>query len=412
MWSFLTTKLQCSRQHNTLRLILGAGLLAFAFNCFAYEIPVSVDFSPLIPAQPPVIVVVPPDAPTQVFPSFVLIPVDITSTIPGKPVNTLGLRVDYLYTVVSADDSTVLIPEKSVTVTFLSSSDRTKLRGTAIVSLDQFRNIRAGDKMQYRFKVTQVGFPVPPSALNEVSFVKKMSFQINDKTSQIALPSLNFLTGATALTFRPGSLKGSGVLTVEQDPEIALPSGPKGLTPALATVYRFSVEGATLHGPIDLQFAAPIEADGTMIDSSAQISDLVPFWLEKNDVTGQVYGWRRVGRPQADAALRTVKVQTSKTGTFALFATGPVQASDLRPLERIITPNSDGINDTAQFLGLTADDEMKIFDMRGRRVKSLRGPDPIWDGTEDDGHIAESGVYLYQYTSQGERTSGVIVVAK
>ncbi len=80
------------------------------------------------------------------------------------------------------------------------------------------------------------------------------------------------------------------------------------------------------------------------------------------------------------------------------------------PSERIITPNADTINDTVTFS--SGIDEVKIFDVRGRRMKTIPGPTPVWDGTDDSGAIVESGVYLYQFTAAGERVSGVIGVAK
>ena len=84
-------------------------------------------------------------------------------------------------------------------------------------------------------------------------------------------------------------------------------------------------------------------------------------------------------------------------------------------MERIITPNGDGINDVAHFSGLVDGDIVHIFDVRGRRVRTINAStnSPTqWDGRNDGGSIVDSGVYIYQYESQGSRVSGVIVVAK
>jgi gliding motility-associated-like protein len=374
----------------------------------AFDLPLSLNLTNLAPPPQPIAVIVPPDAPTQAFPGFIYIPVEIQST-DGGPINPEGLSVQYVFTLYDADNN-VKIAETPVPVQFEVTPNPAKLRGTAVVSISEFRNVRPGDVIRYNFRVTSNG--IPPSALNEVTFVKKMRFRVTPSGAQVVLPSLNYVTGQTTLSFRPNSLSGEGFVEVEQDPADISRSGPNGKIAALGTLYKVSLEGVSLQGPVDLKFAAPVEINGNVVDENATITDLVPYWLEKNPVTGQVYGWRRVGRPNVDSAMRTVEVQTTKTGVFALFATGPVQASDLRPMERVITPNGDGINDIAQFIGLNSDDEVKIFDIRGRRVKSLRGPDPSWNGTEENGRIAESGVYIYQYTSNGERTSGVIVIAK
>ena len=65
-------------------------------------------------------------------------------------------------------------------------------------------------------------------------------------------------------------------------------------------------------------------------------------------------------------------------------------------------------------------DDVHLFDVKGRRVRHITAPTAAceipntfcWDGKDDSGKIVESGVYIYQYTSQGERVSGVIAVAK
>ena len=89
-----------------------------------------------------------------------------------------------------------------------------------------------------------------------------------------------------------------------------------------------------------------------------------------------------------------------------------LDAADIRPLQRIITPNGDGVNDTVTFNGLADQESVKIYDIRGRRMRTLTGPKWVWDGRTDEGGIVESGVYIYQYMSQGQRVSGVIAVAK
>jgi gliding motility-associated-like protein len=112
-----------------------------------------------------------------------------------------------------------------------------------------------------------------------------------------------------------------------------------------------------------------------------------------------------------DTTLHTVTATTTHFSTFALFASGPVAAKDERTTARIITPNGDGIHDTADFAN-SADEDIHFFDIRGRRICTLHGPKSKWDGTDDSGRIVESGVYLYQFTSQGDRITGVIYVAK
>jgi len=99
---------------------------------------------------------------------------------------------------------------------------------------------------------------------------------------------------------------------------------------------------------------------------------------------------------------------------FALF---PIRfglsADAYRPARKIITPAfKDGINDQVEFENLDGKQfTIRIYDITGKRIKILRN-NPVWDGTDDDGDIVESGVYIYQLKVEDKVISGVIAVAK
>jgi len=98
---------------------------------------------------------------------------------------------------------------------------------------------------------------------------------------------------------------------------------------------------------------------------------------------------------------------------FALF---PIRfglsADAYRPVRKIITPAlRDGMNDEVEFENLTGEFTIRIYDITGKRIRTLHSY-PIWDGTDDDGDIVESGIYIYQLKVEGEVISGVIAVAK
>jgi gliding motility-associated-like protein len=110
---------------------------------------------------------------------------------------------------------------------------------------------------------------------------------------------------------------------------------------------------------------------------------------------------------------------TAKTNHFSLYALFPVNgappAAAYRPLEKVVTPNGDGKNDTANFSGLTGSYEIKIFDTTGRLVRGIRSPDlPQWDGMNDNGEKVENGAYIYQYRDESSSSwvSGMLGVAK
>ncbi len=99
---------------------------------------------------------------------------------------------------------------------------------------------------------------------------------------------------------------------------------------------------------------------------------------------------------------------------FALF---PIRfglsADAYRPVRKIITPAfKDGINDQVEFENLSGKQfTIGIYDITGKRIKTLHN-NPVWDGTDDDGDIVESGVYIYQLKVEDKVISGVIAVAK
>ncbi|MBA7483845.1 hypothetical protein ES705_46447 [subsurface metagenome] len=112
------------------------------------------------------------------------------------------------------------------------------------------------------------------------------------------------------------------------------------------------------------------------------------------------------------------KIVTAKNvmhlSKFALF---PIRfglsADAYRPVRKIITPAfKDGINDQVEFENLDGKQfTIRIYDITGKRIKILRN-NPVWDGTDDDGDIVESGVYIYQLKVEDKVISGVIAVAK
>jgi len=99
---------------------------------------------------------------------------------------------------------------------------------------------------------------------------------------------------------------------------------------------------------------------------------------------------------------------------FALFPLRfGLSADAYRPVRKIITPAfKDGINDQVEFEYLDGKQfTIRIYDVTGKKIKTLHN-NPIWDGTDDDGDVVESGVYIYQLKVEDKVISGVIAVAK
>ena len=131
------------------------------------------------------------------------------------------------------------------------------------------------------------------------------------------------------------------------------------------------------------------------------------FWRDLLD-------WRLIGGKVDKENNRVTATSVMHLSKFALF---PIRfglsADAYRPVRKIITPAfKDGINDQVEFENLDgAQFAIKIYDITGKRIRILRN-NPVWDGTDDDGDIVESGVYIYQLKVEDKVISGVIAVAK
>lgn len=80
-----------------------------------------------------------------------------------------------------------------------------------------------------------------------------------------------------------------------------------------------------------------------------------------------------------------------------------------------LTPNGDGINDTAYFIwpgvqGILI--TVTIYDMEGIPIRSFEGQEPFWDGRDDDGTTVPGGLYVYMAWAGDNRSGGVICVAR
>lgn len=89
------------------------------------------------------------------------------------------------------------------------------------------------------------------------------------------------------------------------------------------------------------------------------------------------------------------------------------------PRPRVFTPNGDGNNEQVTFEYENTDESSIvcwIYDIRGSVVRQLdivgSGDEFTWDGKDEDGNIAPSGIYIYQIEVEGQTINGTIVLAK
>jgi hypothetical protein len=140
-----------------------------------------------------------------------------------------------------------------------------------------------------------------------------------------------------------------------------------------------------------------------------------------NEQTG---AWEALPGSTVDTVAKVVTAPAPHLSVFAAFGPTDAAASSLggvRVYPNPWRPGSGGAHDAAQvvFDGLTADATIRIFTMSGHLVRTLDKPvsaasaQAFWDGDNDGGRAAASGVYYFVVTdSAGLKASGRLAVIR
>lgn len=134
----------------------------------------------------------------------------------------------------------------------------------------------------------------------------------------------------------------------------------------------------------------------------------------------QLGTWEAVPGSAVDQAAGTVTGAVAHLSVFGLFGSpASTDLSSLRVFPNPWRPGSGGAYDAAgvTFRNLTGSAVIRIFTVAGEPVRKLEkttaeGNEKLWDGTNDGGRKAASGVYLYQVKSSGgqKRTGRVAII--
>jgi len=234
--------------------------------------------------------------------------------------------------------------------------------------------------------------------------VPALNAEIGSAGGTITLPDGNPDNGDTTLVIPAGALSEVVEVSVRELNPSSVPSGNGACI--VATPF-----GAYEFYPSNLKFLIPVRVTFSFYNDNRDASSdsLKLFWWDG-------FKWRLAGGNWNEND-GTVSGQIAHFSIYAIFPAS-LASSAFRPAEKIITPVLvDNKNDVVTFDGLIGSGVIvKIFDIRGKKIKTIDGYPYEWDGTDDDGHRVESGLYVYQFkapTSEGNKlVSGMVTVAK
>lgn len=240
---------------------------------------------------------------------------------------------------------------------------------------------------------------------------------VGSKGGKAILPDGNSEDGEVMVSIPEGALSKDTKITIEQITDLSIiPGYGEAGDWRPVAIYNFTEEGIKFKKLVIMNLlyfdldnnGKPEDWEGK--ETEFNESQLACYWWD--GIT-----WRPVGG-KVDKDRNIVSVKVSHFSYYGLFKARPMGISEYRPKERIITPAYvDGRNDVAYFSGLSGQTTtIRIYDITGKKIRTIDGEPYEWDGKDEDGNIVESGVYIYQFKADVngkiKLVSGTIAVAK
>lgn len=240
---------------------------------------------------------------------------------------------------------------------------------------------------------------------------------VGSKGGKVILPDGNSDDGEVMVDIPEGALSKDTKIIIKQITDLSkIPGYSEADDWQPVAIYNFTEEGIKFKKAVTMTLlyfdldnnGKPEDWEGK--ETEFNESQLACYWWD--GIT-----WRPVGG-KIDSDRNIVTVKVSHFSYYGLFKARPMGISEYRPKERIITPAYvDGKNDVAYFSGLSGQTTtIRIYDITGKKIRTIDGEPYEWDGKDEDGNIVESGVYIYQFKANvnGKKRSvnGTIAVAK
>ena len=250
-----------------------------------------------------------------------------------------------------------------------------------------------------------------------IEVTQSITKTVGSKGGKVILPDGNSGDGEVMVDIPEGALSKDTKIIIEQITDLSkIPGYSEADDWQPVAIYNFTEEG------IKFKKAVTMNLLYFDLDNNGKPEDWKGKEMEFNESQLACYWWDGItwrpvgGKVDSDRNITTIKV--SHFSYYGLFKARPMGISEYRPKERIITPAYvDGKNDVAYFSGLSGQTTtIRIYDITGKKIRTIDGEPYEWDGKDEDGNIVESGVYIYQFKANvnGKKRSvnGTIAVAK
>ncbi|MFC1717927.1 hypothetical protein ACFL6S_29975 [Candidatus Poribacteria bacterium] len=196
---------------------------------------------------------------------------------------------------------------------------------------------------------------------------------------------------------------------IDQDLRIEVVKRDSHLFPGMIAVYDFVPYNSRMRKLRDVVFSTPVSIS------------FFPESLVSTDADDPGIGvnlWDGVEWQRVQDGWTSMRVD--HLGSFALVKSEPINSNIMYgwAAPNPFTPNGSGdatdrtIFHVATRQGNSEGFEVKIYDINGRSIRHLEGGRRVWDGADEDGHIVEGGLYIYQIHSGDQVISGTVVVLR
>jgi len=351
------------------------------------------------------------------FDLYHLAPPPVISHTPIKKIGIIGNKIVFNAIISNATSSTLYYSIEGSSGSI--KGEPVGNTGAYTYTLSRDKVTRPG-KVYYYIEASNGGetlrWPVG-SEWQEIDVSLTTTLTIGSKGGKVILPDGNPDDGEIMVDIPEGALSRNTQISIEQITDLSrIPGYSEGWDWEPVAVYNFTEEGIRFKKLVTMNLlyfdldnnGKPEDWEGE--EKEFNESQLACYWWD--GIT-----WRPAGG-KVDRERNSVTINVSHFSYYGLFKVRPMGFSEYRPKERIITPAcADGKNDVAYFSGLTGQvATVRIYDITGKKIRTIEGEPYEWDGTDDDGNIVESGVYIYQFRADvnGKKrmVSGTIVVAK